>query len=152
MIVIFFGEKLLLILVVSLDYICEVGEFDILQLLVNFCCINCCFSGGEKYCWEFIGFSGEFSEVVVKGDLVVDVDSVMIQVVESGLGIVFVYQLLVMQQLSVGSLVYLLFDYCYFVDYFCVYYLSWKYIFVFLWVFIVWVMVQNKNIFGQQIV
>lgn len=56
-----------------------------------------------KYRWEFIGPSGELSEVAVKGDLVVDADSAMIRAAESGLGIAFVYQSLVTQQLSAGS-------------------------------------------------
>ncbi|VTN23453.1 LysR family transcriptional regulator [Klebsiella pneumoniae] len=66
--------------------------------------------------------SGELSEVAVKGDLVVDADSAMIQAAESGLGIAFVYQSLVTQQLSAGSLVHLLPGYRYPADHFCVYY------------------------------
>ncbi|MBC6820505.1 LysR family transcriptional regulator, partial [Acinetobacter baumannii] len=93
-----FGEKLSLIPVASPDYIREAGEPDTPQSLVNFRCINRCFPGGEKYRWEFIGPSGELSEVAVKGDLVVDADSAMIQAAESGLGIAFVYQSLVTQQ------------------------------------------------------
>jgi DNA-binding transcriptional LysR family regulator len=46
----------------------------------------------------------------------------MIQAAESGLGIAFVYQSLVTQQLSAGSLVRLLPDYRYPADHFCVYY------------------------------
>lgn len=103
MIAIPFGEKLSLIPVASPDYIREAGEPDTPQSLVNFRCINRCFHGGEKYRWEFIGPSGELSEVAVKGDLVVDADSAMIRAAESGLGIAFVYQSLVTQQLSAGS-------------------------------------------------
>ena len=72
MIAIPFGEKLSLIPVASPDYIREAGEPDTPQSLVNFRCINRCFPDGEKYRWEFIGPSGELSEVAVKGDLVVD--------------------------------------------------------------------------------
>ncbi|HBY5343197.1 TPA: LysR family transcriptional regulator, partial [Klebsiella pneumoniae] len=115
-----------------------------------FRCINRCFPGGEKYRWEFIGPSGELSEVAVKGDLVVDADSAMIQAAESGLGIAFVYQSLVTQQLSAGSLVHLLPGYRYPADHFCVYYPSRKHIPAPLRAFIAWVMAQNKNILGQQ--
>ncbi len=52
---------------------------------------------------SLFGPSGELSEVAVKGDLVVDADSAMIRAAESGLGIAFVYQSLVTQQLSAGS-------------------------------------------------
>ncbi|MFK9857640.1 LysR substrate-binding domain-containing protein, partial [Klebsiella pneumoniae] len=150
MIAIPFGEKLSLIPVASPDYIREAGEPDTPQSLVNFRCINRCFPGGEKYRWEFIGPSGELSEVAVKGDLVVDADSAMIQAAESGLGIAFVYQSLVTQQLSAGSLVHLLPDYRYPADHFCVYYPSRKHIPAPLRAFIAWVMAQNKNILGQQ--
>ncbi len=64
----------------------------------------------------------------LKAILVVDADSAMIQAAESGLGIAFVYQSLVTQQLSAGSLVHLLPDYRYPADHFCVYYPSRKHI------------------------
>ncbi|HBT1929342.1 TPA: LysR family transcriptional regulator, partial [Klebsiella pneumoniae] len=61
-----------------------------------------------------------------------------------------VYQSLVTQQLSAGSLVHLLPDYRYPADHFCVYYPSRKHIPAPLRAFIAWVMAQNKNILGQQ--
>ena len=149
MIAIPFGEKLSLIPVASPAYIREVGEPDTPQSLVNFRCINRCFPSGEKYRWEFISPSGEPSEVSVRGDLVVDSDTAMIQAAESGLGIAFVYQSLVTQQLSAGSLVRLLPDYHYPADHFCVYYPSRKHIPVPLRAFITWVMAQNKSILSE---
>ncbi|EPR8402493.1 LysR substrate-binding domain-containing protein, partial [Klebsiella variicola] len=149
MIAIPFGEKLSLIPVASPAYIREAGEPDTPQSLVNFRCINRCFPSGEKYRWEFISPSGEPSEVSVRGDLVVDSDTAMIQAAESGLGIAFVYQSLVTQQLSAGSLVRLLPDYHYPADHFCVYYPSRKHIPVPLRAFITWVMAQNKNILSE---
>lgn len=147
MIAIPFG--LSLIPVASPAYIREAGEPDTPQSLVNFRCINRCFPSGEKYRWEFISPSGEPSEVSVRGDLVVDSDTAMIQAAESGLGIAFVYQSLVTQQLSAGSLVRLLPDYHYPADHFCVYYPSRKHIPVPLRAFITWVMAQNKSILSE---
>lgn len=108
MIAIPFGEKLSLIPVASPDYLHEAGAPDTPQSLVNFRCINRCFPSGEKYRWEFISPDGEPGEVAVKGDLVVDSDTAMIQAAESGLGIAFVYQSLLSAQLNAGSLVRLL--------------------------------------------
>ena len=78
-----------------------------------------------------------------------DSDTAMIQAAESGLGIAFVYQSLVTQQLSAGSLVRLLPDYHYPADHFCVYYPSRKHIPVPLRAFITWVMAQNKSILSE---
>ena len=149
MIAIPFGEKLSLIPVASPAYIREAGEPDTPQSLVNFRCINRCFPSGEKYRWEFISPSGEPSEVSVRGDLVVDSDTAMIQAAESGLGIAFVYQALVTQQLSAGSLVRLLPSYRYPADHFCLYYPSRKHIPAPLRAFIAWVMAQNKSILSE---
>ncbi len=52
--------------------------------------------------------------------MVVDADSEMIDADECGLGIAFVYQSLVTQQLSAGSLVHLLPVYRYPSEHFCV--------------------------------
>ncbi|WP_281074511.1 LysR family transcriptional regulator [Klebsiella quasivariicola] len=149
MIAIPFGEKLSLIPVANPDYIRQAGEPDTPQSLVNFRCINRCFPSGETYRWEFISPHGELSEIAVEGDLVVDSDNAMIQAAESGLGIAFVYQSLVTQQLSAGSLVQLLADYRYPADHFCLYYPSRKHIPAPLRAFIAWVMAQNKNILHE---
>ncbi|GKO38367.1 hypothetical protein NUBL21974_04900 [Klebsiella quasipneumoniae] len=149
MIAIPFGEKLSLIPVASPDYLHEAGAPDTPQSLVNFRCINRCFPSGEKYRWEFISPDGEPGEVAVKGDLVVDSDTAMIQAAESGLGIAFVYQSLVSAQLNAGSLVRLLPSYRYPADHFCVYYPSRKHIPAPLRAFITWVMAQNKSILHE---
>lgn len=149
MIAIPFGEKLSLIPVASPDYLHEAGAPDTPQSLVNFRCINRCFPSGEKYRWEFISPDGEPGEVAVKGDLVVDSDTAMIQAAESGLGISFVYQSLVSAQLNAGSLVRLLPSYRYPADHFCVYYPSRKHIPAPLRAFITWVMAQNKSILHE---
>ncbi|HBR1557858.1 TPA: LysR family transcriptional regulator [Klebsiella quasipneumoniae subsp. quasipneumoniae] len=149
MIAIPFGEKLSLIPVASPDYLHEAGAPDTPQSLVNFRCINRCFPSGEKYRWEFISPDGEPGEVAVKGDLVVDSDTAMIQAAESGLGIAFVYQSLVSAQLNAGSLVLLLPSYRYPADHFCVYYPSRKHIPAPLRAFITWVMAQNKSILHE---
>lgn len=149
MIAIPFGEKLPLIPVASPDYLHEAGAPDTPQSLVNFRCINRCFPSGEKYRWEFISPDGEPGEVAVKGDLVVDSDTAMIQAAESGLGIAFVYQSLVSAQLNAGSLVRLLPSYRYPADHFCVYYPSRKHIPAPLRAFITWVMAQNKSILHE---
>lgn len=149
MIAIPFGEKLSLIPVASPDYLHEAGAPDNPQSLVNFRCINRCFPSGEKYRWEFISPDGEPGEVAVKGDLVVDSDTAMIQAAESGLGIAFVYQSLVSAQLNAGSLVRLLPSYRYPADHFCVYYPSRKHIPEPLRAFITWVMAQNKSILHE---
>lgn len=128
MIAIPFGEKLSLIPVASPDYLRQAGAPDTPQSLINFRCINRCFPSGEKYRWEFISPDGEPGEVAVKGDLVVDSDTAMIQAAESGLGIAFVYQSLVSAQLNAGSLIRLLPSYRYPADHFCVYYPSRKHI------------------------
>lgn len=149
MIAIPFGEKLSLIPVASPNYLHEAGAPDTPQSLVNFRCINRCFPSGEKYRWEFISPDGEPGEVAVKGDLVVDSDTAMIQAAESGLGIAFVYQSLVSAQLNAGSLVRLLPSYRYPADHFCVYYPSRKHIPAPLRAFITWVMAQNKSILHE---
>ncbi|WP_179416524.1 LysR family transcriptional regulator [Klebsiella quasipneumoniae] len=118
MIAIPFGEKLSLIPVASPDYLRQAGAPDTPQSLINFRCINRCFPSGEKYRWEFISPDGEPGEVAVKGDLVVDSDTAMIQAAESGLGIAFVYQSLVSAQLNAGSLIRLLPSYRYPADHF----------------------------------
>lgn len=146
MIAIPFGEKLSLIPVASPDYLRQAGAPDTPQSLINFRCINRCFPSGEKYRWEFISPDGEPGEVAVKGDLVVDSDTAMIQAAESGLGIAFVYQSLVSAQLNAGSLIRLLPSYRYPADHFCVYYPSRKHIPAPLRAFITWVMAQNKSI------
>ncbi|HGW6025514.1 TPA: LysR family transcriptional regulator [Klebsiella quasipneumoniae] len=152
MIAIPFGEKLSLIPVASPDYLHEAGAPDTPQSLVNFRCINRCFPSGEKYRWEFISPDGEPGEVAVKGDLVVDSDTAMIQAAESGLGIAFVYQSLVSAQLNAGSLVRLLPSYRYPADHFCVYYPSRKHIPAPLRAFITWVMAQNKSILHEKMI
>lgn len=149
MIAIPFGEKLSLIPVASPDYLRQAGAPDTPQSLINFRCINRCFSSGEKYRWEFISPDGEPGEVAVKGDLVVDSDTAMIQAAESGLGIAFVYQSLVSAQLNAGSLIRLLPSYRYPADHFCVYYPSRKHIPAPLRAFITWVMAQNKSILHE---
>lgn len=149
MIAIPFGEKLSLIPVASPDYLHEAGAPDTPQSLVNFRCINRCFPSGEKYRWEFISPDGEPGDVAVKGDLVVDSDTAMIQAAESGLGIAFVYQSLVSAQLNAGSLVRLLPSYRYPADHFCVYYPSRKHIPAPLRAFITWVIAQNKSILHE---
>ncbi|HBW8873917.1 TPA: LysR family transcriptional regulator [Klebsiella quasipneumoniae subsp. similipneumoniae] len=149
MIAIPFGEKLSLIPVASPDYLRQAGAPDIPQSLINFRCINRCFPSGEKYRWEFISPDGEPGEVAVKGDLVVDSDTAMIQAAESGLGIAFVYQSLVSAQLNAGSLIRLLPSYRYPADHFCVYYPSRKHIPAPLRAFITWVMAQNKSILHE---
>lgn len=149
MIAIPFGEKLSLIPVASPDYLHEAVAPDTPQSLVNFRCVNRCFPSGEKYRWEFISPDGEPGEVAVKGDLVVDSDTAMIQAAESGLGIAFVYQSLVSAQLNAGSLVRLLPSYRYPADHFCVYYPSRKHIPAPLRAFITWVMAQNKSILHE---
>ncbi|MFM4037873.1 LysR family transcriptional regulator [Klebsiella quasipneumoniae subsp. similipneumoniae] len=149
MIAIPFGEKLSLIPVASPDYLRQAGAPDTPQLLINFRCINRCFPSGEKYRWEFISPDGEPGEVAVKGDLVVDSDTAMIQAAESGLGIAFVYQSLVSAQLNAGSLIRLLPSYRYPADHFCVYYPSRKHIPAPLRAFITWVMAQNKSILHE---
>lgn len=149
MIAIPFGEKLSLIPVASPDYLRQAGAPDTPQSLINFRCINRCFPSGEKYRWEFISPDGETGEVAVKGDLVVDSDTAMIQAAESGLGIAFVYQSLVSAQLNAGSLIRLLPSYRYPADHFCVYYPSRKHIPAPLRAFITWVMAQNKSILHE---
>ncbi len=149
MIAIPFGEKLSLIPVASPDYLRQAGAPDTPQSLSNFRCINRCFPSGEKYRWEFISPDGEPGEVAVKGDLVVDSDTAMIQAAESGLGIAFVYQSLVSAQLNAGSLIRLLPSYRYPADHFCVYYPSRKHIPAPLRAFITWVMAQNKSILHE---
>ncbi|MEH8661774.1 LysR family transcriptional regulator [Klebsiella quasipneumoniae subsp. similipneumoniae] len=149
MIAIPFGEKLSLIPVASPDYLRQAGAPDTPQSLINFRCINRCFPSGEKYRWEFISPDGEPGEVAVKGDLVVDSDTAMIQAAESGLGISFVYQSLVSAQLNAGSLIRLLPSYRYPADHFCVYYPSRKHIPAPLRAFITWVMAQNKSILHE---
>ncbi|MDP1294073.1 LysR family transcriptional regulator [Klebsiella quasipneumoniae] len=149
MIAIPFGEKLSLIPVASPDYLRQAGAPDTPQSLINFRCINRCFPSGEKYRWEFISPDGEPGEVAVKGDLVVDSDTAMIQAAESGLGIAFVYQSLVSTQLNAGSLIRLLPSYRYPADHFCVYYPSRKHIPAPLRAFITWVMAQNKSILHE---
>ncbi|HBS3682276.1 TPA: LysR family transcriptional regulator [Klebsiella quasipneumoniae subsp. similipneumoniae] len=149
MIAIPFGEKLSLIPVASPDYLRQAGAPDTPQSLINFRCINRCFPSGEKYRWEFISPDGEPGEVAVKGDLVVDSDTAMIQAAESGLGIAFVYQSLVYAQLNAGSLIRLLPSYRYPADHFCVYYPSRKHIPAPLRAFITWVMAQNKSILHE---
>lgn len=149
MIAIPFGEKLSLIPVASPDYLRQAGALDTPQSLINFRCINRCFPSGEKYRWEFISPDGEPGEVAVKGDLVVDSDTAMIQAAESGLGIAFVYQSLVSAQLNAGSLIRLLPSYRYPADHFCVYYPSRKHIPAPLRAFITWVMAQNKSILHE---
>lgn len=149
MIAIPFGEKLSLIPVASPDYLRQAGAPDTPQSLINFRCINRCFPSGEKYRWEFISPDGEPGEVAVKGDLVVDSDTAMIQAAESGLGIAFVYQSLVSAQLNAGSLIRLLPSYSYPADHFCVYYPSRKHIPAPLRAFITWVMAQNKSILHE---
>ena len=149
MIAIPFGEKLSLIPVASPDYLRQAGAPDSPQSLINFRCINRCFPSGEKYRWEFISPDGEPGEVAVKGDLVVDSDTAMIQAAESGLGIAFVYQSLVSAQLNAGSLIRLLPSYRYPADHFCVYYPSRKHIPAPLRAFITWVMAQNKSILHE---
>lgn len=149
MIAIPFGEKLSLIPVASPDYLRQAGTPDTPQSLINFRCINRCFPSGEKYRWEFISPDGEPGEVAVKGDLVVDSDTAMIQAAESGLGIAFVYQSLVSAQLNAGSLIRLLPSYRYPADHFCVYYPSRKHIPAPLRAFITWVMAQNKSILHE---
>ena len=149
MIAIPFGEKLSLIPVASPDYLHEAGAPDTPQSLINFRCINRCFPSGEKYRWEFISPDSEPGEVAVKGDLVVDSDTAMIQAAESGLGIAFVYQSLVSAQLNAGSLIRLLPSYRYPADHFCVYYPSRKHIPAPLRAFITWVMAQNKSILHE---
>ncbi|HIH9481741.1 TPA: LysR family transcriptional regulator [Klebsiella quasipneumoniae subsp. similipneumoniae] len=149
MIAIPFGEKLSLIPVASPDYLRQAGAPDTPQSLINFRCINRCFPSGEKYRWEFISPDGEPGEAAVKGDLVVDSDTAMIQAAESGLGIAFVYQSLVSAQLNAGSLIRLLPSYRYPADHFCVYYPSRKHIPAPLRAFITWVMAQNKSILHE---
>ena len=149
MIAIPFGEKLSLIPVASPDYLRQAGAPDTPQSLINFRCINRCFPSGEKYRWEFISPDGEPGEVAVKGDLVVDSDTAMIQAAESGLGIAFVYRSLVSAQLNAGSLIRLLPSYRYPADHFCVYYPSRKHIPAPLRAFITWVMAQNKSILHE---
>ncbi|HDE1190846.1 TPA: LysR family transcriptional regulator [Klebsiella quasipneumoniae] len=149
MIAIPFGEKLSLIPVASPDYLRQAGAPDTPQSLINFRCINRCFPSGEKYRWEFISPDGEPGEVAVKGDLVVDSDTAMIQAAESGLGIAFIYQSLVSAQLNAGSLIRLLPSYRYPADHFCVYYPSRKHIPAPLRAFITWVMAQNKSILHE---
>lgn len=149
MIAIPFGEKLSLIPVASPDYLRQAGAPDTPQSLINFRCVNRCFPSGEKYRWEFISPDGEPGEVAVKGDLVVDSDTAMIQAAESGLGIAFVYQSLVSAQLNAGSLIRLLPSYRYPADHFCVYYPSRKHIPAPLRAFITWVMAQNKSILHE---
>lgn len=149
MIAIPFGDKLSLIPVASPDYLRQAGAPDTPQSLINFRCINRCFPSGEKYRWEFISPDGEPGEVAVKGDLVVDSDTAMIQAAESGLGIAFVYQSLVSAQLNAGSLIRLLPSYRYPADHFCVYYPSRKHIPAPLRAFITWVMAQNKSILHE---
>ena len=149
MIAIPFGEKLSLIPVASPDYLRQAGAPDTPQSLINFRCINRCFPSGEKYRWEFISPDGEPGEVAVKGDLVFDSDTAMIQAAESGLGIAFVYQSLVSAQLNAGSLIRLLPSYRYPADHFCVYYPSRKHIPAPLRAFITWVMAQNKSILHE---
>lgn len=149
MIAIPFGEKLSLIPVASPDYLRQAGAPDTPQSLINFRCINRCFPSGEKYRWEFISPDGEPGEVAVKGDLVVDSDTAMIQAADSGLGIAFVYQSLVSAQLNAGSLIRLLPSYRYPADHFCVYYPSRKHIPAPLRAFITWVMAQNKSILHE---
>ncbi|MFW7622304.1 LysR family transcriptional regulator [Klebsiella quasipneumoniae] len=149
MIAIPFGEKLSLIPVASPDYLRQAGAPDTPQSLINFRCINRCFPSGEKYRWEFISPDGEPGEVAVKGDLVVDSDTAMIQAAESELGIAFVYQSLVSAQLNAGSLIRLLPSYRYPADHFCVYYPSRKHIPAPLRAFITWVMAQNKSILHE---
>ncbi|EBV2191032.1 LysR family transcriptional regulator [Salmonella enterica] len=146
MIAIPFGHKLALIPVASPDFINESGIPLTPKDLVGFRCINRCFPSGELYRWEFVDTQGSIIEIPVKGDLIVDSDSAMIQAAESGLGIAFVYEHLVREQLKMGSLIHLLPNYNYPVDNFCVYYPSRKHISLPLKAFIRWVMSINKDI------
>ena len=149
MIAIPFGEKLSLIPVASPDFIKEAGEPSSPKDLDNFRCINRCFPGGELYRWEFISPQGNTTEVSVKGDLVIDSDVAMIQAAESGLGIAFVYENLVMEKIKERRLIRLLSDFNYPADNFNIYYPSRKHIPVPLRTFITWVMSMNKNVMQQ---
>jgi DNA-binding transcriptional LysR family regulator len=69
----------------------------------------------------------------------------MIQAAESGLGIAFVYENLVMEKIKERRLIRLLSDFNYPADNFNIYYPSRKHIPVPLRTFITWVMSMNKN-------
>lgn len=146
MIAIPFGHKLALLPVASPNFLNQAGIPSSPKDLVNFRCINRCFPSGEIYRWEFVDIQGNTTGISVKGDLVVDSDSAMIQAAESGLGIAFVYEHLVRDQLEKGSLIHLLPNDIYPVDNFCVYYPSRKHISAPLKTFIKWVVSINKDI------
>ncbi|WNJ97268.1 LysR family transcriptional regulator [Vibrio ruber] len=144
MIAIPIGEKPALIPVASPAFIDEFGVPSSPMDLINFRCINRCFPSGQIYRWEFIDLHGKLVEVSVDGDLVLDSDISMIQAAESSLGIAFVYENLVLNNISEGSLIRLLPNYKYPVDNFCIYYPSRKYIPVPLRTLITWISSQNS--------
>ena len=144
MIAIPFGESLSLIPVASPEFVKYSGEPSSPHDLVNFKCINRCFPSGGIYRWEFINGKGEKTKFSVRGDLVLDSDYAMIQAAESGLGIAFVYENIVIDKIKENKLVHLLKDYNYPSERFHLYYPSRKHIPVALRLFITYVMSMNE--------
>ncbi|WP_426577962.1 LysR family transcriptional regulator [Xenorhabdus stockiae] len=145
MIAIPFGSKLNLVPVASPEFINNNRTPDSVKDLINFRCINRCFPTGEIYRWEFLNAQGGIDEMNVKGDLVVDSDIAMIQAAEAGLGVAFVYEPLVSNQLKEEKLIRLLPNDSYPAANFCIYYPSRKHIPVPLRTLITWVMSMNKG-------
>ncbi|MDR0218627.1 MAG: LysR family transcriptional regulator [Enterobacteriaceae bacterium] len=145
MIAIPFGPKLSLVPVASPEFIKNNRTPDSVKDLINFRCINRCFPSGEIYRWEFLDTQGGITEINVKGDLVVDSDTAMLQAAEAGLGIAFVYEPLVNEHLKAGRLIRLLPDDHYPSANFCIYYPSRKHIPAPLRTLITWVMAMNNG-------
>ncbi|MCC8381296.1 LysR family transcriptional regulator [Xenorhabdus sp. PB30.3] len=145
MIAIPFGPKLNLVPIASPEFVKINGTPDSVKDLINFRCINRCFPTGEIYHWEFLDAQGNITEINVKGDLVMDSDGAMIQAAELGLGIAFVYERLVSEQLKEGKLIHLLPDDNYPADNFCLYYPSRKHIPIPLKALITWIMGMNQG-------
>lgn len=92
-------------------YLSEHGRPKVPQDLQAHACINRRFPGGSLYRWEF-SRDGRKIEVQVPGPLTLDDDVMIVQAALAGIGLAYVYEDMVSDALSRGTLECVLSDWC----------------------------------------
>ncbi|KAA8733275.1 LysR family transcriptional regulator [Acinetobacter qingfengensis] len=138
MIAIPFGNATRLIAVASPEFLQQHGLPQHIDDLDNFDCINRQFPSGLKYAWEFMQQQQKINKKV-SGKLTLNSDRMIIKAALNHLGIAYVYEDLIRQELEQQILIPLLDAYQYPKSYFYLYYSNKHYMSATSQVFIQWI-------------
>jgi len=104
------GSPQRFVCVAAPSYLAARGEPQTPRALGDHACIGRRFPSGNRYAWEFQE-DGEPLTIEVSGPLVFDDDALMVQAASEGVGMAYVYQAMVLEDLAAGRLVTVLDDF-----------------------------------------